>query len=293
MNERMMNSISKLYYYLSAHKNVVVSISGGSDSDIVLDLCERVKNSLTDTNIYYCFVNTGIEFQATLKHIDYLKSKYNVNITELKGEPIPLVIKKHGYPVLSKVKSKHINAYMRNIKYAKEMYEANGKYKNSVFSFDEKMKKTIEYAKAHNITINNKCCTYSKKKPLSDFEKTVDCDLIITGERQCEGGIRKFSNKSCFKQGGNKTLDKYMPLWYWSDTDKTEYEKEFDIIHSDCYTIYGMKRTGCVGCPYSLTIYDDLETIRKYEPKLYKMCINVFDKSYEMIETLNLRKKTY
>ncbi|MBQ1751374.1 MAG: hypothetical protein IIZ90_05070, partial [Bacteroidales bacterium] len=42
-----------------------------------------------------------------------------------------------------------------------------------------------------------------------------------------------------------------------------------------CYTEYGMRRTGCVGCPYSPKISEELEIIQKYEPKLYKAAVAV------------------
>ena len=53
------------------------------------------------------------------------------------------------------------------------------------------------------------------------------------------------------------------------------------MTHSRCYTEYGMRRTGCVGCPYSPKITEELEIIQKYEPKLYKAAMAVFGKSYE------------
>lgn len=59
------------------------------------------------------------------------------------------------------------------------------------------------------------------------------------------------------------------------------YENFFAIKHSDCYTKYGMKRTGCVGCPFNRELDKDLIAIKKYEPNLYKAAVNIFGKSYE------------
>lgn len=60
------------------YRNIMCSISGGSDSDIILDLCERFKPP--NKNIHYVFFDTGLEYQATKDHLDYLENKYNIKI---------------------------------------------------------------------------------------------------------------------------------------------------------------------------------------------------------------------
>ena len=59
------------------------------------------------------------------------------------------------------------------------------------------------------------------------------------------------------------------------------YEEHFGVTHSRCYTEYGLKRTGCVGCPFSPRISEELAVIREHEPKLYRAAMFVFGKSYE------------
>lgn len=41
-----------------------------------------------------------------------------------------------------------------------------------------------------------------------------------------------------------------------------------------------MRRTGCAGCPYGKNFEEELEIIRKYEPRLYNAVNNIFGKSY-------------
>lgn len=130
-----------------------------------------------------------------------------------------------------------------------------------------------------DFAISNKCCEYSKKQPVKIYHKNEMADLNITGIRKCEGGIRSLNYKSCFDD--NETISNYRPLFWYNDNDKLKYESVYGIKHSACYTKYGFKRTGCVGCPYNPNIINDLKIIEKYEPKLYKACINIFGKSYE------------
>ena len=98
--------------------------------------------------------------------------------------------------------------------------------------------------------------------------------MNIFGVRKAEGGIRTTTYKSCFSEDNG--YDSYRPLFWYTDSDKIDYENAYDIKHSDCYTVYRLKRTGCCGCPFGRNFEFELEVIKKYEPKLYKAVNNIF-----------------
>lgn len=102
----------------------------------------------------------------------------------------------------------------------------------------------------------------------------------MTGIRKAEGGIRAANYKNCFTPGEDKA-DTFRPIFYFTDADKEYYCEHFGVKHSACYEVYGLKRTGCVGCPYNQRVLEELKTVEIYEPKLYKACMNVFGKAYE------------
>ena len=52
-------------------------------------------------------------------------------------------------------------------------------------------------------------------------------------------------------------------------------------MHSRCYMEYGLKRTGCAGCPYGRNFEEELEIMQQHEPKLFKAVNFVFKDSYE------------
>ena len=52
-------------------------------------------------------------------------------------------------------------------------------------------------------------------------------------------------------------------------------------MHSRCYTAYGLKRTGCAGCPFGRDFEYELEVIKEHEPKLYRAVNTIFGSSYE------------
>lgn len=57
---------------LNNYDNIAVAISGGSDSDIMLDIIERLRSG---KYIRYVWFDTGLEYQATKNHLDYLEKK--------------------------------------------------------------------------------------------------------------------------------------------------------------------------------------------------------------------------
>ena len=60
-----------------AYKNIACSISGGSDSDVMLDI---IYNCDKDKKVHYIWFDTGLEYGATKKHLLYLENKYGIKI---------------------------------------------------------------------------------------------------------------------------------------------------------------------------------------------------------------------
>ena len=278
------------------YKKVLCSVSGGSDSDIVVDLLTKCDNNKI---VQYFYFDTGLEYQATKDHINYLQGKYNIVINTLKPKvPITLAVKKYGQPFLSKMVSENIQRLQKhNFKWENKPYDelikeypncksalqwwCNAKGNNSLLGIDRN--KNLKKFMANNIpnfSISNKCCKYAKKDLVKDLLKN-GYDLNITGIRKSEGGVRSVSYRSCFDTKDN--YDNYRPIFWFSDNDKLEYRKLFNVSNSKCYSVYGLKRTGCVGCPFSKDYKKELEIVKKYEPKLYKAVTNLFKESYEYL----------
>lgn len=77
-------------------EKALVSISGGSDSDIMLDLllrCERPDGM----EFSFVWFDTGLEYQATKDHIAYLEQKYKITIEKKQAiKSIPYCVKQKG-----------------------------------------------------------------------------------------------------------------------------------------------------------------------------------------------------
>ena len=103
----------------SKYKNILCSISGGSDSDVMLDIVWRCDK---DNKVTYVWFDTGLEYQATKDHLKYLEEKYNIKIHPYKAiKPIPSSCKTYGQPFISKQSANLSNDYKHII--------SNGKMK--------------------------------------------------------------------------------------------------------------------------------------------------------------------
>ena len=115
---------------------------------------------------------------------------------------------------------------------------------------------------------------------MNEKRKKEKFDLNMYGVRKAEGGARRTAYKTCFSNN-DSGCDDYRPIfWYLSDTKKI-YEQHYNIIHSRCYEEYGLKRTGCAGCPFGQNFEDELLAMKKYEPGLYKAVNHIFKDTYE------------
>lgn len=285
---------------LRKYKKVLVSISGGSDSDIVLDIMEKCKTP--DNEIIYVWFDTGVEYQATKDHLVYLEERYGIKIEREKAiKSIPTCCREYGQPFVSKYVSEYLGRLQRQgfnwedepyevlcEKYPKVSRDALGWWSNikspipnSQFNIGRnKWLKEFIVAFPPNFKIDSKCCAYAKKKVGKLAEENYKPDLKVTGVRQAEGGIRAVNYDGCLTIKDNG-ISAYRPIFWFTDADKRYYEDRFNIRHSDCYTKYGLYRTGCVGCPYSRDHDGEMKAIEIYEPKLAKACNTMFKDSYE------------
>lgn len=285
------------YDTFSPYKRIMVSISGGADSDVMLDMIERI--GYPKGAVRYVFFNTGIEFQATKDHIKSLEKKYGITIEERKAKmPVAIACKRYGVPFLSK----RISDYMSRLQNHgfqwedEPYYVLSERYPNcqgalkwwcnewgdgSQANINRRLfLKEFIIANPPKFKISDKCCQKSKKDTANEFEKEFNPDLNVQGVRKAEGGQRATAYKSCFDDN-SFGCSRMRPLFWFSNDDKNKYCDTFNVNHSECYTKYGLRRTGCACCPFGRDFEHELEVAKKYEPSLYNVAISIFGNSYE------------
>lgn len=312
---------------LTQHPKAICSYSGGSDSDIMIDLIERTRKMFELPPIKYVFFNTGLEMKATKDHVKATAEKYGVEIEECRPKvSIIKAARTYGIPFVSKIMSQGLGDWQKKgvpLSIAQEYDEAEDKAAkrkelkerypkceslinflcccNSAGEPRPNIQLVINSSKymrdfigefPPDFQVSAKCCDYCKKQVAHHIQK--DYDMIITGERRAEGGMRSVPRKDnttlCFSETSSGQY-RLRPLYYVTDKDKQWYKEYYDIRYSDAYEVYGMKRTGCCGCPISYRAVDDLELIRPYEPNVVKAAWNIFGKSYEYRRKYNAYKE--
>lgn len=302
---------------LREHPSAICSYSGGSDSDILIDLIERTREIFDLPTVKYVFFNTGLEMKATKDHVKAIAEKYGVEIEECKPKVnIVTAARTYGIPFISKIMSSGLSEWQKKgvpLSIAEEYEQAEDKaakrkelkerYPNCeqvinflcccnsageprpniqlVINSSKYMRDFIGICPP-DFQVSAKCCDYCKKQVAHQAQKGYE--MIITGERRDEGGMRSVPRSDntalCFTETADHQF-RLRPLYYVSDKDKAWYKEEYGVRYSDAYEVYGLKRTGCCGCPISYRAIDDLEIIRPYEPNVVKAAWNIFGKSYE------------
>ena len=312
--------------HLKQHPNAICSYSGGADSDILIDVIERAREIFSLPPVKYVFFNTGLEMKATKDHVKATAEKYGVEIETVRPKVnIVQASRKYGIPFVSKIMSAGLSEWQKKgvpLSVAQEYEQAEDKEAkrqelrerypkcetvlnflcccNSkgeprpniqlVINSSKYMRDFIgEYPP--DFKISAECCTYCKKNVAHQIQKGYD--MVITGERRDEGGMRSVPRKDntsmCFTETASGQY-RLRPLYYVSDADKAWYKEYYGIRYSDAYEVYGLTRTGCCGCPISYKAIADLELIRPYEPNLVKAAWNVFGKSYTYRQEYNAYK---
>jgi 3'-phosphoadenosine 5'-phosphosulfate sulfotransferase (PAPS reductase)/FAD synthetase len=279
-------------------------------------MIELVKPEKECGEIRYIFFDTGLEFDATLRHINAVEQKYSIHIEKIKPrKSIPAACKGYGIPFISKDVSEMLKRLQRHnfdwndspenatpkkygrCKSALDWYfnrrapSANGKSKYNINRY--KLLREFIMTNPPTFEISDRCCDFAKKNVANEFDKHFKPDLKINGMRQSEGGRRVGSVRNCFTPAGTNDAANYRPLWFWTDEDKRIYKEWRGIRYSDCYEIWGFNRTGCVGCPCSSKVIQDLQTAEQYEPNKVKAAFSIFGKSYEYREKYNRFKNTH
>ena len=312
---------------LKEHPNAICSYSGGADSDIMIDLIERTRTIFGFPPVKYVFFNTGLEMQATKEHVKETAEKYGVEIKEERPKVnIVKATRIYGIPFVSKIMSAGLSEWQKKgipLSIADEYDQAPDKAVKrkelkerypkceSVINFlcccntageprpniqlvinSSKYMRDFINEYPPDFKISAKCCDYCKKQVAHKVQKGYD--MVVTGERRDEGGMRSVPRKDntalCFTETSSGQY-RLRPLYYVSDKDKAWYKERYGIKYSDAYEVYGLTRTGCCGCPISYKAVEDLEKIRKYEPNVVKAAWNIFGKSYEYRMQYNEYKK--
>lgn len=247
---------------------------------MLLDLVRRIY-----PDVEAVFFDTGLEYPELREFVKTVD-----NVTWLKPElNFRKVIKKYGYPLISKEVSQKIET-ARNCPTGvcagrfKEDDEHNKKYGKRYSMV--KWKWLLD----SNIPISCQCCNIMKKKPAKKYEKETGRKPIVA-TMACESQNRKTS----WLRNGCNSFDSIrpisQPMSFWTEQDILMYLKESNIPYASVYgEIIENKngklqttecdRTGCVFCAYGCHLEKEPNRFQKLKQthlRLWEYCMKPWD----------------
>lgn len=276
---------------------VYVSFSGGKDSTVL----KHIVDSMYD-DVPSLFVNTGLEYPEIQK---FAMSQKNV-VTVRPEMRFDEVIKKYGYPVVSKEVSLKVSETRKCPNgYASQSFDSNSpKIQRYGSRFDLSRYK---YLLDSPFEISHKCCNVMKKKPAKKFEK-------YTGRKPLIGTLASESKarQTVWEKHGCNAFEMSrptsQPLSFWTEQDILHYIKKYDVPYCsvygdiqvksesedavegqmnlidylDCYEpedlleTTGCDRTGCIFCMFGCHLEKEpnrFQRLKETHPRQYQYCI--------------------
>lgn len=272
---------------------VYVSFSGGKDSTVL----KHIVDGMYD-DVPALFVNTGLEYPEIQK---FALSQKNV-VTVRPEMRFVEVLKKHGYPVISKRVADYVATAKRNpdsmrAKWIRgeewTKFVAGGKYTYLIDS---------------PFLISGQCCNVMKKKPAKRYVKETG-RKPMTGQMACEsvGRRNEWMKNGC--NGFDMKEPISNPLSFWTEQDILQYIKTFNVPYCsvygdivideparadvidgqinaiDCFWDYkpddklkttGCNRTGCIFCMFGChreKYPNRFQRLKETHPRQYEYCI--------------------
>lgn len=227
---------------------VYVSFSGGKDSTVLADLVARFCKRY-GYKLYLLFVNSGLEYPEIQKFVktfsEWLRNTYGIEVQLDIVRPkmrFDEVIKKYGYPVISKEVSNAISSARKSIKkgvyslrlrqLGVEEYEYGGLYNSGKFDYEGSVAKSKftknkwRFLLDADFESSDKCCDVMKKAPAKQYSKeTGRKPMIATMAHESKLREAKWMQYGCNAfEKGNPTSQ---PMSFWTEQDVLHYIKKY------------------------------------------------------------------
>lgn len=238
---------------------VYVSFSGGKDSTVLKHIVDGMYDDCPAV-----FVNTGLEYPEIQQFVrDVKDGKYdcfNTNVEIIRPETrFDDVIRKHGYPVVSK----RVSAYAETARRNPESQRARW------LRGDDKTKFVSPkwyYLVDAPFKVSAECCAVMKKAPCKRYEKETGRKPYIA--TMASEGINR--ENEWMKNGCNAfdlPRPSSRPMSFWTEQDVLHYIKQYNVPYCPVYGEIRVKQSpddtanGQINMIDYLGAYDEKDTL--------------------------------
>jgi len=263
-------------WYLRFDGQVSVSVSGGKDSAVLLNLARRCF-----PDIEAVYVNTGLDFPEVRK---FAMATPNVTVLQPKIR-FDEVVREYGWCYPSKDVAHTIYYARKGSKWAIDRLNgvnADGtpsKWRQSHYA-------KWKYLLDAPFVISAKCCGVMKEAPLHDYvKKSGKYPMVGTMAVESERRKQAWLQTGCNNFDSKHPVSK--PISFWTNQDILQYIRDYkipipsvygDILEDDRGLLYttGEQRTGCVFCPVGChrDKVNRFQRMAVTHPKLHEYCMD-------------------
>lgn len=231
---------------------VYVSFSGGKDSTVLKHIVDNMPGGY---DIPAVFVNTGLEYPEIQRFVKDIQSgKYscfNPNVEIVRPEMrFDEVLRKYGYPVVSKSVSNTVSGARNSIRKGVYSYrlcqlgvrrdEYGGLSDDGRYNYDENVKTSLfrhnkwRFLLDADFETSSYCCDVMKKNPAKQYEKRTGRKAIVgTMAWESQNRMAAWLQKGCNAFDGNRPVS--TPMAFWTEQDVLHYIKRFNVPYAPVY----------------------------------------------------------
>jgi len=251
------------FWHRKYQGNVYVAFSGGKDSTVLLHLVRTLY-----PDVPAVFVNTGLEYPEIVEFVDNTE-----NVVSLRPKmTFREVIRKHGYPVISKKVARAIRGLQNPNTSPRErnklMY---GDERGSFGKLPIKWRFLIDAP----FKMSERCCDVLKLRPVRSYYKETQRKAFI-GTMACDSDYRKqtYTKHGCYLV--DRKIPTCTPMGFWLQQDIWDYIKKYKLNYSSIYG-KGVSHTGCIFCCFGIHLEKQpnrFDLMKITHPKLHNYCMN-------------------
>lgn len=280
-----LQKIRQMYEEYDLEHKAYISFSGGKDSVVLSNLFDL---AVPENKIPRVFINTGIDLKAITSYVKEFGREDERLVIIKPLQNISILLNKFGYPFKSKDHSQKVATYQKSGE-CKTVTDYLGRGNKKTFLCPSILKQC--FTPSFKLKVSDECCKKLKKEPASKWSKENNRPIAITGIRKGEGGVRS-SMKGCtvFSNDNSAELKKFHPLFpVGNDFIDMHIKVQGLRLCEVYYAPYNFSRTGCVGCPFTLKLQDQLDILEKLMPDEKKKAEIIWKPVYKEYRKIGYR----